>query len=137
MTTLETISPIRSLAEEAPKIVFGDAFEWLENRQSNSIHAVVTDPPYGLVEYSPRQLNKLREGRGGVWRIPPAFDSSVRKPLPRFTVLNDGDKERLEGVLQASGKFADAGVGSWGACVRSDESTCFPFRLPAVHQGWV
>ena len=100
MTTLETISPIRSLAKEAPKIVFGDAFEWLENRQSNSIHAVVTDPPYGLVEYSPRQLKKLREGRGGVWRIPPAFDSSVRKPLPRFTVLNGGDKERLEAFFK-------------------------------------
>ena len=100
MTTLETFSPIRSLAEEAPKIVFGDAFDWLENRQSNSIHAVVTDPPYGLVEYTPRQLKKLREGRGGVWRIPPAFDSSVRKPLPRFTVLNGGDKERLEAFFK-------------------------------------
>ena len=105
MTTLETISPIRSLAEEAPKIVFGDAFDWLENRQSNSIHAVVTDPPYGLVEYTPRQLKKLREGRGGVWRIPPAFDGSVRKPLPRFTVLNGGDKERLEAFFKRLAKL--------------------------------
>ena len=39
---------------------------------------------------------KLRRGHGGVWRIPPAFDNSVRKPLPRFTVLNEGDKKRLE-----------------------------------------
>ena len=38
----------------------------------------------------------MRDGNGGVWRIPPAFDNAVRKPLPRFTVLSDGDKERLE-----------------------------------------
>ena len=77
------------------RIVLGDAFEWLENAERHSIHAVVTDPPYGLVEYTPAQLEKLRVGRGGVWRLPPAFDNAVRKPLPRFTVLNDDDKTRL------------------------------------------
>ena len=96
MTALETVIPIRLLVKEAPQIIHGDAFDWLEKTRPNSIHAVVTDPPYGLVEYSPREIEKLRRGHGGVWRIPPAFDNSVRKPLPRFTVLNEGDKERLE-----------------------------------------
>ena len=96
MSTVESAIPILSLALEAPNIIHGDAFEWLEDAEPNSIHAVVTDPPYGLVEYTPRQLEKLRNGRGGVWRLPPAFDNSVRKPLPRFTVLNDDDKERLD-----------------------------------------
>ena len=96
MTALETILPIRSLVKETPPIIHGDAFDWLEKSRPNSIHAVVTDPPYGLVEYTPGQIEKLRKGRGGVWRIPPAFDNSVRKPLPRFTVLNEDDKERLE-----------------------------------------
>ncbi len=96
MTALETILPIRSLAKETPQIIHGDAFDWLAKAQPNSIHAVVTDPPYGLVEYTPGQIEKLRKGRGGVWRIPPAFDNSARKPLPRFTVLNEDDKERLE-----------------------------------------
>jgi site-specific DNA-methyltransferase (adenine-specific) len=54
---------------------------------------VVTDPPYGLIEYSPRELEKKARGRGGVWRIPPSFDGRPRAPLPRFTVLTDGDRE--------------------------------------------
>jgi hypothetical protein len=70
-----------------------DCFEWLEHLADNSIHAVVTDPPYGLHEYTPEQQAKLRNGRGGVWRIPPSFDGHVRSPLPRFTTLTP---EQLE-----------------------------------------
>ena len=72
-----------------------DCFDWLERQHDNSIHAVVTDPPYGLHEYSPEQQAKLRKGRGGVWRIPPSFDGHVRSPLPRFTTLTP---EQLESV---------------------------------------
>jgi site-specific DNA-methyltransferase (adenine-specific) len=77
-----------------------DAFEWLAGAPANSIHAVVTDPPYGLLEYTPAQLQKLREGRGGVWRIPPSFDGCRRRPLPRFTVLDDEDRKRLRGFFE-------------------------------------
>lgn len=70
-----------------------NAFDWLQGREKNSIHAVVTDPPYALVEYSESEQKKLRAGRGGVWRIPPTFDGCARSPLPRFTVL--GKKQHL------------------------------------------
>ena len=56
---------------------------------------VVTDPPYGLQEYTPKQQAKLRSGKGGVWRIPPSFDGHTRSPLPRFTTLNASQKESL------------------------------------------
>lgn len=69
------------------KIIHSDCFDWLEQRAINSIHAVVTDPPYGLHEYTAEQQAKLRSGRGGVWRIPPSFDGHERAPLPRFTTL--------------------------------------------------
>jgi site-specific DNA-methyltransferase (adenine-specific) len=72
-----------------------DCFDWLEQQNDNSIHAVVTDPPYGLHEYTPEQQLKLRKGQGGVWRIPPSFDGHVRSPLPRFTTLNDSQIEQL------------------------------------------
>jgi site-specific DNA-methyltransferase (adenine-specific) len=72
-----------------------NAFDWLAQAKRNSIHAVVTDPPYGLVEYTPDQLAKRRNGRGGVWRIPPAFDGCKRQPLPRFTVLDEHDRSNL------------------------------------------
>ncbi len=73
-----------------------DCFDWLERQSDNSIHAVVTDPPYGLHEYTPEQQLKLRKGQGGVWRIPPSFDGHVRSPLPRFTTLNDNQREQLQ-----------------------------------------
>lgn len=87
-TSKEVVSPQYSLH-------WADFFEWVRDVPDNSIHAVVTDPPYGLVEYTPKELAKLRNGRGGIWRIPPAFDGHPRRPLPRFTVLDDVDKNRL------------------------------------------
>lgn len=74
----------------------GDCLEWMRGCAPNSIHAVVTDPPYGLFEYSDEQKEKLREGKGGVWRVPPSFDGSKRSPLPRFTVLKPNDLKALE-----------------------------------------
>jgi len=73
-----------------------DCLEWLRARAPHSIHAVVTDPPYGLLEYSALQQRKLRARRGGVWRIPPSFDGARRAPLPRFTVLTARDHSLLE-----------------------------------------
>jgi len=72
-----------------------DCFDWMQQQGDNSIHAVVTDPPYGLQEYTPEQQAKLRKGKGGVWRIPPSFDGHVRSPLPRFTTLTPEQLERL------------------------------------------
>ena len=72
-----------------------DCFAWLETQPENSIHGVVTDPPYGLVEYSPKEQEKLRNGRGGVWRLPPSFDGHRRSPLPRFTTLTRSDLDDM------------------------------------------
>lgn len=76
-------------------LYFGDCLLWMEKREAQSIHSIVTDPPYGLKEYTPVEKEKLRNGHGGVWRIPPSFDGCKRRPLPRFTVLTDSDRERL------------------------------------------
>lgn len=78
------------------EVVQADCFDWLDQRASDSIHAIVTDPPYGLKEYTLEEKTKLRHGRGGVWRIPPAFDGHTRSPVPRFTILTDGDKMALQ-----------------------------------------
>ncbi len=68
---------------------------WLSSQPHNAFEAVVTDPPYGMLEYTPSQVEKLRKGRGGVWRIPPAIGGHKRSPVPRFTVLRDQDKADL------------------------------------------
>ncbi len=78
-----------------------DALQWMAERAENSLHAIVTDPPYGLIEFDPKDHDKLRSGRGGVWRIPPTFDGAERGPLPRFTVLTAKDRERLTTFFKA------------------------------------
>jgi DNA modification methylase len=77
------------------RLIHSDCFDWLESQEDHSIHAVVTDPPYGLHEYAAEQQLKLRNGKGGVWRIPPSFDGHVRSPLPRFTTLTDSQIDEL------------------------------------------
>jgi len=96
----ETPSSPATARPASYKIFHVDAFKWLENAKPHSIHAVVTDPPYGLIEYTPRELEKMRNGRGGVWRIPPSFDGCQRKPLPRFTVLDSHDRSRLRSFFK-------------------------------------
>jgi site-specific DNA-methyltransferase (adenine-specific) len=76
------------------------ALAWLDRAEAHSVHAVVTDPPYGVLEYTPQQLEKMKNGRGGVWRIPPSFDGCQRRPLPRFTVLNDEHKEKIRSLFE-------------------------------------
>lgn len=72
-----------------------DCLAWLRKRAEKSIHAVVTDPPYGLHEYTDHEQEKLRAGKGGVWRIPPSFDGHKRAPLPRFTTMTSKDLEAI------------------------------------------
>jgi len=87
---------LRTFAFGKTTLVRDDCLSWFERQSANSLHAVVTDPPYGLIEYSDLEHEKLRSGRGGVWRIPPSFDGAKRAPLPRFTVLKPTDLDALE-----------------------------------------
>src|SRR5258706_10144226 len=88
--------PERRFAYGDATLLHCDCMSWLERQAPNSIHAVVTDPPYGLVEYSDNEQSKLRQGKGGIWRIPPSFDGNQGAPVPRFTVLKRTDLDALE-----------------------------------------
>jgi len=83
-----------------------DCFDWFRAQPDCSVHAIVTDPPYGLHEYTPEQQSKLRLGQGGVWRIPPSFDGHERSPLPRFTTLTPDQLDELRSFFYA-----------WARCV--------------------
>lgn len=100
-----------SQPKQSPAFTFGktklfhaDSLAWLGAQPNNSIHGVVTDPPYGLVEYTPLEQAKLRAGRGGNWRIPPSFDGHVRAPLPRFTTLTNAELDNLERFFRTFGE---------------------------------
>jgi DNA modification methylase len=88
------------------ELVCADCFAWMDAREPNSIHAIVTDPPYGLREYSDKEKAKLRNGNGGIWRIPPMLDGQRRSPLPRFTGLTDRDKDQLGAFFSEFAKRA-------------------------------
>jgi hypothetical protein len=89
------------------RLVQADCFDWLHSIEPRSLHAIVTDPPYGTLEYTEKEQNKLRNGnRGGVWRIPPSFDGHQRSPLPRFTVLDAEDRLKLWKFFAKFGKLA-------------------------------
>jgi site-specific DNA-methyltransferase (adenine-specific) len=85
-----------AVGQQLYDLVKEDCFTWLDQRDPNTIHAVVTDPPYGLKEYTAEETTKLRRGKGGVWRIPPTFDGCSRRPLPRFTILTQEEKDHLK-----------------------------------------
>ncbi|MCC7049599.1 MAG: site-specific DNA-methyltransferase [Alphaproteobacteria bacterium] len=84
-----------AVVEGRAKLFHANCFDWIAAQAAASVHAVVTDPPYGLVEYSEKEQTKLRRGKGGIWRIPPSFDGHKRSPLPRFTVLGEADRKAL------------------------------------------
>jgi len=86
------------------KLIHGECLDWLAGQPAHSIEAVVTDPPYGLIEYSEVEQSKLRAGQGGVWRIPPQFDGAKRAPLPRFTVLKADDLAELDRFFHEWGR---------------------------------
>jgi site-specific DNA-methyltransferase (adenine-specific) len=77
------------------RLVHADCFDWLLRIPEESLHGVVTDPPYGVKEFDLDQIEKHATGQGGIWRIPPSFDGNVRSPLPRFTALNCKEREIL------------------------------------------
>jgi site-specific DNA-methyltransferase (adenine-specific) len=86
--------------------VHADCFEWMGRIPKESIHAIVTDPPYGVKEYDFDQIEKRANGNGGIWRIPPSFDGSKRAPLPRFTALNQQERVTLQRFFLEWGRHA-------------------------------
>jgi hypothetical protein len=82
----------------------GDSFTWLKTVAPNSIHGVCSDPPFGIVEFMPAEMEKMRSGRGGVWRIPPNIGGSQRSPLPRFTTLSKQEREHVQNYFQQFGE---------------------------------
>jgi site-specific DNA-methyltransferase (adenine-specific) len=100
----DLVYPTTRLGESL--LVNANCFEWMERIPGRSIHAIVTDPPYGVKEFDFDQLEKRKDGKGGIWRIPPSFDGHQRSPLPRFTALNERERQILRCFFTAWAKLA-------------------------------
>lgn len=88
------------------EIIHADCLKWMSEQPAASFEAIVTDPPYGLVEYDTENLVKLKNGKGGIWRIPPSLGGHKRKPVPRFTVHTPDDIMRIQTFFRDWGKLA-------------------------------
>lgn len=87
-------------------IIHADCFDWLKHLPENSIDAIVTDPPYGVKEYEIKEIERMHNGGGtGIWRIPPSFDGNTRAPLPRFTALDEKERENLRRFFKEWAQF--------------------------------
>lgn len=107
MTAAVEPKHVRSRLNSVPySLYLADCLAWMESRAGNSIQAIVTDPPYGLKEYTPEEKRKLRARKGGIWRIPPSYDGCTRSPLPRFTVLTESDLKQLRSFFAEFAKRA-------------------------------
>ena len=109
-------------------VILADCFVWLAGLPENTLHAIVTDPPYGIKEYDADQLEKRANGKGGIWRIPPSFDGHARAPLPRFTALNGKERDRLRAILPRLGAACLQGASPRRPYLHCDQC----FHLPTA-----
>ncbi len=91
---IDLVGPGAARLSDRAFFVHGDALAFVRGLPDRCLHAVVTDPPYGA-EFEEPDLKRLRAGRGGVWRIPPALGGVKRSPVPRFTVLGEEQIARM------------------------------------------
>lgn len=116
-------------------LIHADCFEWMARSPENSIHAIVTDPPYGVKEYDFDQLTKRSNGKGGIWRISPSFDGHTRSPLPRFTALNAKERKQLRRFFLEWAKLAVRILRPGGHLFLASNSFLSQFVFSAVVEG--
>lgn len=80
-------------------VIHADCFEWLGSIPANSLHAIITDPPYGVKEYNFDQMEKRANGNGGIGASRPRLmDTSVR-PCRGSLRSTPGNATRWSGSL--------------------------------------
>jgi site-specific DNA-methyltransferase (adenine-specific) len=119
----------------ASLIVHADCFEWMSRIPKDSLHAIVTDPPYGVKEYDFDQIEKRTNGNGGIWRIPPSFDGNKRAPLPRFTALNPKERQILRRFFLEWAKVAVHALRPGGHVLIASNSFLCQLVFEALSEG--
>jgi site-specific DNA-methyltransferase (adenine-specific) len=114
-----------------------DCMSVMQSLSDETIHGIVTDPPYGFKEFELEQIKKLEEGKGGIWRLPPAFDGSVRSPVPRFTALTPKERNDIREFFLGWGKEALRIMRPGGHLVIATNAHISPILYNAlIESGW-
>lgn len=114
-------------------LVHADCLEWLSRVPKDTLHGIVTDPPYGVKEYDFDQLEKRANGNGGIWRIPPSFDGHTRAPLPRFTALDKEERSRMSRFFTQWARMAEHALRPGGHVFIATNA----FLAPLVHSALI
>lgn len=113
-------------------VIHADCMAWLKEQPADSFHAIVTDPPFGFHEFTEKELAKLRNGKGGIWRLPPTFDGTERSPLPRFTILSREELESVAEQIEKWGKLAISVLRPGGHVFLASNSFVSPWVAKAM-----
>lgn len=62
----KTKVPVAGRGVAGYDLVREDCFLWMKDQSEATVEAIVTDPPFGLVEYSEEQLMKRQAGKVGL-----------------------------------------------------------------------
>ena len=77
----------------------------------------------------------MRDGKGGVWRIPPKIGGCQRSPLPRFTVLNERETKNLTDFFTAWSSLINRVLVPGGHVFVASNSLLAPLVFNAVISG--
>jgi site-specific DNA-methyltransferase (adenine-specific) len=132
---IETSQQFKTVSFGKSSVILADGTKWLNSLPENTLHAIVTDPPYGVKEYDLDQIEKMKIGKGGMWRLPPNFDGSIRSPLPRFTALNKKERERISEFFTTWAEAAFKALRPGGHIFIATNSFIAPLIYDALSKG--
>ncbi len=97
-------------------LVHADCFEWLSRVDDSSLHAIVTDPPYGVKEFEDIELHKRSNGKGV------HLENSTQLRRPHSLAASEIHRPNQEREGDASDIFVE-----WGklVCRASAQRACF------------
>src|SRR6266404_5082935 len=90
--------PTTQTTTQMYQIIHADCFDWLRERQSHSLHAVCTDPPYGLLEFTEKEFPEVCVTPKGAYEPWMLF----RKPISEKTVAGNLRRWQTGGLRRLS-----------------------------------
>ena len=77
-----------------------DCFDWLRECRPRSLHAVCTDPPYGVLEFTGKEISKLVNGNLNAGHYQIKWDASkYSSGVYYYKLITDGFSETKKMIL--------------------------------------
>jgi site-specific DNA-methyltransferase (adenine-specific) len=114
-------------------VVNADCFEWLAKLPDESIHAVVTDPPYGIREFEQEHVDHIKDG-DAVWQTFRYGDGSNRVVQPCFT-MTEKERKKIPPFFTKLSKEICRVLKPGGHLIIAGHSSLTTLVFPAIEKG--